>query len=80
MGTFTHKNISAHGLNVKVFNKDFTDKNVNFEDSKANSIIILSEEKKEEMDQYKALLIEEKQLKQAIDLDSNQAAYAYACK
>lgn len=54
----THKNISSNDLNIRVFNKDFIERNVNFEQSKANSILILSEEKKEEMDLYKTLLDE----------------------
>jgi wobble nucleotide-excising tRNase len=62
-GDISNKAIVGHGLNIRVFNKDFIDKNVNFEDSKANSIIILSEEKKEELDKYKALLATEKELK-----------------
>jgi len=51
----SNKNITTNTLNIRVFNKDFIDRNVNFEESKANSILILSEEKKEEMDKYKEL-------------------------
>lgn len=51
----THKNVSSNTINLKVFNKDFIDRNVNFEQSKANSILILSEEKKEELEKYKLL-------------------------
>lgn len=54
----SNKNITANTLNIRVFNRDFIDRNVNFEESKANSILILSEEKKEEMDKYKKLLLE----------------------
>lgn len=52
-GEISNKNISSSNLNLRVFNKDFVDKNVNFEQSKTSSILILSEEKKEEMDKYK---------------------------
>lgn len=51
----SNKNITTNTLNIRVFNKDFIDRNVNFEESKANSILILSEEKKEEMDKYKEI-------------------------
>src|SRR5665213_2773745 len=51
----TQKNIGENAVNIHVFNKDFIERNVNFEQSKANSIIILSEEKKEDMDNYKKL-------------------------
>ena len=51
----THKNIETNSINIKVFNKDFVERNVNFEQSKANSILILSEEKKEEIEKYKIL-------------------------
>jgi wobble nucleotide-excising tRNase len=54
----THKNLLGNKSNVKVFSRDFIDRNVNFEQSKANSILILSEEKKEEMEKYKAILAE----------------------
>lgn len=54
----TQKNIAENSINLRVFNKDFIERNVSFEQSKANSIIILSEEKKEEMDNYKAYLTE----------------------
>src|SRR5690242_14293869 len=40
----THKNISSNIINIRVFNKDFIERNVNFEQSKANSILILSQE------------------------------------
>jgi len=52
----THKNITQSNKNVRVFSKDFIDRNVNFEQSKANSILILSQEKKAEMEKYKSLL------------------------
>lgn len=52
----THKNVSQNNRNIKVFSKDFIERNVNFDQSKANSILILSEEKKEEMENYKSLL------------------------
>lgn len=35
----TQKNIISTDINIKVFNKDFIDRNVNFEQSKANSIL-----------------------------------------
>lgn len=52
----THENINAANHNIKVFNKDFIERNVNFEQSRANSILILSEEKKDEMERYKQKL------------------------
>lgn len=52
----THKNISSNIINIRVFNKDFIERNVNFEQSKANSILILSQEKKEELLRYKDAL------------------------
>lgn len=53
----SHKNIADNTLNIRVFNRDFIERNVNFEESKTNSILILSEEKKEEMELYKELLL-----------------------
>ncbi|MBS7565811.1 AAA family ATPase [Mucilaginibacter sp. Bleaf8] len=52
----THKNVSSNNINIRVFNKDFIERNVNFEQSKANSILILSEEKKDELLKYKEAL------------------------
>ena len=43
-------------LIIRVFNKDFIERNVNFEQSKTNSILILSEEKKEELVKYREAL------------------------
>ena len=57
----SHKNITVNTLNIRVFNRDFIDRNVNFEECKANSILILSEEKKVEMDKYKKLQFEYEQ-------------------
>lgn len=57
----TQKNIANNNANFKVFNKDFIERNVNFEDSKANSILILSEQKKGELDRYKEMLSTVKQ-------------------
>lgn len=54
----SHKNITENTLNIRVFSRDFIDRNVNFEESKANSILILSEEKRDEMDKYKNLQME----------------------
>jgi wobble nucleotide-excising tRNase len=69
----SHKNIAANTLNVRVFNRDFIERNVNFDESKANSILILSEEKKEEMDKYKKL-----QLEYGVkDADAKQKSKAY---
>ncbi|MCQ6956989.1 AAA family ATPase [Mucilaginibacter aquariorum] len=61
----TQKNIGENAVNIHVFNKDFIERNVNFEQSKANSIIILSEEKKEDMDNYKKLISENETKKDA---------------
>lgn len=69
----SHKNIKTNTLNIRVFNKDFVDRNVNFEESKANSILILSEEKKEEMDKYKEL----KSQYEAKDADAKLKSSAY---
>lgn len=69
----SHKNISTNALNIRVFNRDFIDRNVNFEESKANSILILSEEKKEEMDKYKKLQLEY----EAKDADTKLKSKAY---
>ncbi len=48
----THLNLTASQSNVRVFSKDFIQRNVNFEDSKTNSILILSGEKKDEKERY----------------------------
>jgi wobble nucleotide-excising tRNase len=61
----TQKNIGENTINIHVFNKDFIERNVNFEQSKANSIIILSEEKKEDMDNYRKLISENENKKEA---------------
>lgn len=69
----SHKNITSNTLNIRVFNRDFIDRNVNFEESKANSILILSEEKKEEMDRYNKLQSEY----EAKDVDAKLKSKVY---
>lgn len=59
----THKNVTSNNINIRVFSKDFIDRNVNFDESKANSILILSEEKKDELEKYKTLQSEISTLK-----------------
>ncbi len=72
----SHKNIGDNTLNLRVFNRDFIDRNVNFEESKANSILILSEEKKEEMDKYKELQSEYET--KEVDVKTKAKAYEKA--
>lgn len=68
----THKNIAQNDRNIRVFNKDFIERNVNFEQSKANSILILSQEKKEEMEKYKSLAADVKAKESAFKIDKEK--------
>ncbi len=54
------ENVKDNSLNLRVFNGDFIQKNVKFEDQKANSILVISEEKIEEVKKLKELTIRKK--------------------
>ena len=66
-GIIRSEDIQAHGLSIRVFNQDFINDHLGFEDSKAKKIVILGKENLDMQEEIKAL--ESKQNKEEMELE-----------